>query len=165
VANELDKLALYTDGGDITVVEVNRVCAGERISTEFDFGDAVLDGDLGKALEALSRLKRDGANLLGLLALLSSNYRRAATIIDLLEERATPEEIGKAMGRAGQFPNIRDQAIRRARNLGPGGLREAYECLVHYERTFKQGEIDEEVGFDVLVMRLAGIARPAARMR
>ena len=44
------------------------------------------------------------------------------------------------MGGAGRFPNLRDQAIRRARNLGPQGLREAYECLVHYERTFKQAK-------------------------
>ena len=163
VANELDKLALYAPGEEITVVEVNRVCAGERVSTEFEFVDAVMDGDLGKALEAIVRLKRDGSNLQGMLALLLTGYRRSATILDLLDENASPEEIGKAMGAAGRWPNLRDNAIRRARALGHANLKESYEAIVHFERTFKQGEVDEEVGFDILVMRLAALTAAARR--
>jgi DNA polymerase III delta subunit len=158
VANELDKLALYSNGADVTVVEVNRVCAGERVSTGFEFVDAVMDGDLSKALEALVRLKRDGENLQGLMGLLLNGYRRSATIIDLLDEKAAPEEIGKAMGRAGAFPKLRDAAIARARGLGHAGLKSAYEALVESERSFKQGEVDEEVAFEILVMRLASLA-------
>jgi DNA polymerase III delta subunit len=161
IASELDKLALYAAGDDTTVVEVNRVCAGARVSDEFKFSDAVMDGQLGNALESLARLKRDGSNLQGLLGLLQTGYRRSANIIDLLEDRATPEEIGKSMGPAGRWPNLRDKAIRRARGLGRDGLRDAYGALVHYERTFKQGEIDEEVGFEVLIARLCALAAPA----
>jgi DNA polymerase III subunit delta len=165
VANELDKLALYAPGQEVSVVEVNRVCAGERVSTEFEFVDAVMDGDLGKALEAIVRLKRDGANLQGMLALLLTGYRRTATILDLLDQNAHAEDIGKAMGAAGKWPNLRDNAIRRARALGQANLHEAYEAIVHFERTFKQGEVDEEVGFDILVMRLASLTGSLARRR
>lgn len=164
IASELDKLALYSAGDDVSVVEVNRVCAGERVSDQFKLSDAVMDGQLGNALESLARLKRDGENLQGLLGILQSGYRRSANIIDMLEDRATPEEIGKAMGPPGRWPNLRDNAIRRARRLGRDGLRQAYEAMVHYERTFKQGEIDEEVGFEVLIARLCGLgARAGSR--
>jgi len=165
VANELEKLALYAPGEDISVVEVNRVCAGERVNTEFEFVDFVMDGDLARALEAMTRLKRDGANLQGMLALLLGGYRRSATILDLLEENASPDEIGKAIGPAGRWPNLRDNAIRRARAIGQPGLKEAYEAIVHFERTFKQGEIDEEVGFELLVMRLASLTGAFSRRR
>jgi DNA polymerase III subunit delta len=157
VANELDKLALYTNGGDVSVVEVNRVCAGDRIATGFDLVDAVMDGDLGKSLEYIARLKRDGENLHALIASLFTAYRRAANILDLLDDNATPEEIGKWMGPPGKWPNLRDAAIRRARRLGHTGLKAAYEALVEADRTDKLGEVDNEVGFDILIMRLTAL--------
>ena len=158
VANELEKLALYSNGADVTVVEVNRVCAGERVSTGFDLVDAVMDGELAKALEALVRLKRDGENLQALMGLLLNGYRRSATIIDLLDERATSEEIGKAMGKPGSFPKLRDAAIARARGLGHAGLKSAYDALVESDRSFKQGEVDEDLAFEILLMRLSSLA-------
>jgi DNA polymerase III delta subunit len=157
VANELDKLALYSNGNDVSVVEVNRVCAGERIATGFEFVDAVMDGDLGKSLEDISRLKRDGETLHAILASLFNGYRRAASILDLLDARATPEKIGKSMGPAGKWPNLRDAAIRRARNLGHDGLKAAYQAMVEADRTDKLGEVDNEVGFDILIMRLTAL--------
>lgn len=157
VANELDKLALYSNGAEVSVVEVNRVCAGERIATGFEFVDAVMDGDLGKSLEYISRLKRDGENLHAMLGSLLTGYRRAAGILDMMDARATPEEIGKSMGPAGKWPNLRDAAIRRARNLGHAGLKSAYEAIVEADRTDKLGEVDNEVAFDILIMRLTAL--------
>lgn len=163
VANELDKLALYTQGGDVTVVEVSRVCAGERVNTEFEFADFVMDGKLSEALEALTRLKRDGASNQALLSLLFTSYRRAATILDLIDDKAPPEEIGKAMGPAGRWPNLRDKAIRRARGLGHHGLKLAYEALVESDRTNKLGEVEEELALEIVVMRLAALSGTTSR--
>ncbi len=117
-----------------------------------------MDGQLGNALESLARLKRDGENLQGLLGLLQTGYRRSATIIDMLEDRATPEEIGKSMAAPDASRHLRDRpspAWARARRA-PRGVRRVGALRAH---PFKQGEIDEEVGFEVLIARLCARSR------
>jgi DNA polymerase-3 subunit delta len=163
IANELDKLALYSMGADVTVAEVNRVCAGGRQANRFTFVDAVQDGNLGVALEMLERLRRDGEADAGLLASLFEGYRRSATILELIEQGANDDEIGKSMGRAGSFRNLRDQAKLRARRVGAGRLRAAYEAMVAADRTHKMGEVDEDVALEILLARLAGMATAGAR--
>ncbi len=158
LANELDKLSLYAMGGDVTVAEVNRVCAGGRETSRFAFADAIMDCKLRDALDALMILRRDGESMQGLLSVLADGYRRAATILDLLDAGATPEEIGRHMGPAGKWPNLRDNAIRRARGLGHDGLYAAYEALVGADRTHKLGEVDEEVSFEILIAKLCSFS-------
>ena len=167
LANELDKLSLYAMGKDVTVAEVNRVCAGDRESNRFNFSDAVADGKLREALDALALLRRDGETSQGMLSLLVDNCRRSATILDLLDSGASPEEIGRSMGRAGTFQGLRDQAIRRARALGHHGVHAAYEALVEADRTNKLGEVDDEVAFEILIAKLCALSGSglAARRR
>jgi len=167
LANELDKLSLYAMGKDVTVAEVNRVCAGDRESNRFNFADAVMDGRLRDALDLLGRLRSHGETSQGLLSLLLDGYRRAATILDLLDEGASPEEIGRNIGPAGKWANLRDQAIRRARGLGHSGLHAAYEALVEADRTSKMGDVDDEVAAEILVAKLCSLSGSgmAARRR
>lgn len=165
IGNELDKLALYTGGGDVSVVEVNRVCSGERDATSFNFRDAVLDGNLALASEYRDRLLEAGLDHSGLLWMLSEAYRGVARIVDAVEDGANPEEIGRLLGNAGKFPRLRDDAIRRARAIGSAGLKRSYESLLEAERTHKLGEVDEAVAFDILLARLCEISRPAPRRR
>lgn len=160
IVNELDKLAVFTMGRDANVDEVFAVCAGERESNRFTFTDAVMDGDLRKALQSLEALRRDGESAQALLGLLITGYRTSATVIDLLAEGASPEDIGKAIRRP--WPNLRDRAIRRAKALGPDGLKRAYEALVAADRTNKAGEVDEDLAMEILVEQLATLARAGA---
>lgn len=164
VANELDKLALYSMGREVTVETVALVCAGEREANRFTFVDSVMDGDHARALATLELLRRDGTSSQELLATLLTGYRQAATIVDLLEGGATPEEIGKAIGRP--WPNLRDRAIARARRLGPHGLKAAFTAIVDADRTNKLGEVDDDLAIEILVARLASLSpvrQPAAR--
>lgn len=161
IANELDKLALWAKGTPVGVAEVNRICAGERETTTFAFVDSVQDGNLSLAMERLVWLLRDGAEYQGLLASLLTGYRRSASILDLLDDRAPDDEIGRALGAAGAFPRLRDEAIRRARKLGHDGLRRAYADIVEAERAFKSGEQKEEVAFELMLFRLTGLLAAA----
>ncbi|MBI5949399.1 MAG: hypothetical protein HY875_14770 [Chloroflexi bacterium] len=160
IANELDKLSLYTMGAEVTVDVVAEVCAGDREANNFDFVDGVMDGDLKKAFAALEMLRRDGATEQELLGQLISAYRTMGQVIDLLEDGAPPEQIGFAIKRP--WPNLRDRAIARARRLGPAGLRKAYEAMIEADRTNKMGEVDEDLTTEVLIARLWQIA-PARR--
>ncbi len=164
LANELDKLALFTMGREATVDDVDLLCGGERERTNFQFIDAVMDGEMAKAFSALEHLYIAAhGSTQGLLGLLASSYRLLATIVDLLEDGASPEEIGVAIKRP--WPNLRDRAIARARRLGPAGLRAAYTAIVEADRTTKLGEVDEKLAMEILVHRLTALAAPARSIR
>ena len=165
IANELDKLALYTMGRDVTMDDVFEVSAGAREFDTFAFTDAVMEGRLEKALNVMSRLRDEGTEHAALLAILLGAYRRLAPVVDLLEQGASAEQIGATMGKAGSFPNLRDRAINRARGLGTAGLRRAYEVMVEADRKHKLGEMDEDLSLEVVVMRLAALAPQGAAAR
>jgi len=160
IANELDKLALFTRGREATVDDVGVICAGDREARLFDFSDAVMDGNLRKALHLLGELQQSGQSDQALMAFLLGRFRALATVVDLVESGATTEEIGAAMGNPGKWANIRDAAIRRARRLTGDGLRATWAAFVEADRTFKLGEVDDDLALELLVTRLCRMAAP-----
>ncbi|MBI2766197.1 MAG: hypothetical protein HYX53_09830 [Chloroflexi bacterium] len=154
--NELDKLALYSMGRDVTIDDVYEICSGNREFSNFQFTDSIMDGKLLDALAALEFLRADGASTPGLLATLIGAYRRLALVIELVEQGVPNEEVGKALGM--RFPGLRDAAIRRARSLGSQRLKDAYAALVEADRRPKLGEIDEYLALEVVVVKLASEA-------
>lgn len=159
VASELDKLALYTMGRDATTDDVYEVCAGERLVTQFNFVDAVMDGELLQALDNLAVLRANGADQQAMLSLLASAYRRLALLQDLLEQGMRPDEAGQKLRQGLQFPGLREAALRRMRAHGAAGIRRAYEVIVEADRHTKLGEVDADLALDTAVYRLALLAR------
>lgn len=160
LSNELQKLALYTLGREATVDDVDALCGGARESKVWDFIDGVMDGDTAKALTALEFLRSRGESTQGLFAQLAASLRTSATVLDLLDDGASEEEIGQAIRRP--WPGLRRQAIARARRLGAGGVRAAYEALVEADRSTKLGNVDEDLAVEILVSRLASLAAAPA---
>ncbi len=157
IANELKKLALYAVGRDVTVDDVDLLCAGERTHTVFEFTDAVMDGDALKAFSALEYLSTHGNEQGGLIFRLTSSYRQAAIAGEMAAAGASPEDIGKAIGARHSFP--RDKAIRWGRKLGKAGITAAFEAIVETDYETKRGNIKDEAGMHVLINRLCTIGR------
>lgn len=154
IVNELQKLALYSMGREVTVDDVDEVCAGQRDFTRWSFQDWVLDGQLALSLNALDYFVRGNENLQGILGILMSGYRKMALILDLLDDRASETAIASAINRKWGVQND----IRRARNHGRPGLKAAYEAMVAADRATKSGETPEELAMSVLITRLCAIA-------
>ncbi|MCC6388034.1 MAG: hypothetical protein IT302_11710 [Dehalococcoidia bacterium] len=161
IANELDKLALYTMGRDATIDDVYELCSGQREFTAFALTDAVMDGRLLDALSVLEALRSQGESTPSLLALLMAAYRRLGPVIDLREQGVSPDEIGKATGL--KWQGLRDAAIRRADGLGQAGLAAAFAALVEADRRQKLGEIDDDLALEVAIGKLASAAAAAAK--
>lgn len=161
LARELEKLALYTMGRQATVDDIDLLCGGERETTIWELVDGVLDGETSKALQALRFLLSRGESVSSLLAQLAAAYRPLATVLDLLEDGKSAEEIGKAIRRP--WPRLRDAAIRRAQRLGREGVQNAYEILVAADRGTKLGEVRDELALEVAVTRLLALAPRAGR--
>jgi DNA polymerase-3 subunit delta len=157
IANELDKLALYTMGREVTVDDVYEVCAGAREFDTFAFTDAVMDGKLEVALHVMHRLRAGGLEDAGLLAILLGAYRRLAPVVDLAEQGASPEQIGAAMGSAGRFPNLATAPSARPR-APLGRPPAAYEIMVAPTAGISSAR-STKTGARIVVMNLAAGSR------
>lgn len=162
IANELDKLALYTrdSGCEVTVADVNRVSHGDREAKSWDLTDAVINCQLGAALSTLEILKESGENLQGLLGLITSRFRTLAPVVDLVAAGVPPPAMAEELKRQNNWQLERD--VRAAKRLGPAGLKRAYQYLVEADRTNKLGEVAEEVALDLLLIKLCSLAEPVA---
>jgi DNA polymerase III delta subunit len=81
-------------------------------------------------------------------------------VAELMEEGAPEEEVGRVMGKAGTYQNLRKAGMSRARRLGTEGSRQALAAIAEADYRGKKGEIDNEIALEVLVMKLARM--PAA---
>jgi len=158
LANELDKLALYTGGREATVDDIALVCAGDRAFSTFAIADAAMDGDLRHALAAYESLMAIGtASSQGILATVVGAYRRMATLVELLDRGAPESELAAATP-VGRFPSLFAAAVGRARRHGREGLLAAYEVIVGADRRIKAGEIKDEVALPLMLAQLCAIA-------
>ncbi|GBD23723.1 hypothetical protein HRbin29_01393 [bacterium HR29] len=160
IVAELEKLALYAMGREVTVDDVDLLCGSGRAFTVWEFIDAVMDGDLSAAGRTLRALLRSGESEQGIFALLASGYRTLVTVLDLLDEGADEEAIGKAVNRP--YPRLRQAVIRRARELGREGVVACYEAIVEADRSLKLGEVDPDLALELLVIRLCSVRRQRA---
>ena len=156
--NELDKLAVYSMGHDVTVDDIYLLCTGARHANNFNLADAIMDGNLKRAIDTLKLLMDDNTERQMIIGALAGRYRALAPVIELVNEGAPADEIGKAMGRPGNFPRLRDDAIRRARRLGMPGLVAALSVIVELDRQNKSGEVDDELALELMVIRLARLS-------
>ncbi|MGE3075324.1 MAG: DNA polymerase III subunit delta [Dehalococcoidia bacterium] len=165
IANELDKLALYTRdaGGEVTVADVNRVSHGDRQLKSWDLTDALINCQLGPALYALQTLEDSGEALQGLLALIMARYRSLAPVVELAAEGLAAPAIAEQLKRPNNYPLQKDVAA--AKRYSPATIKIAYQYLVEADRTHKAGEVDEDVSLDLLVMKLCSLAPPYADRR
>jgi DNA polymerase-3 subunit delta len=161
IANELDKLALYTMGREATVDDVDLLCGGERERATFSFTDAVMDGDLKLAHAVLAHFWLTDVTPQMVIGSLIGAYRRLALVIDMVADGASAEEIGNATNQ--RWAGLRDKAIARARRLGPGGLKAAYAAIVAADRTTKLGEVKDDLAIEILVHKLSVLGRPSLR--
>jgi DNA polymerase III delta subunit len=163
IANELDKLALYSMGREVTVDDVYRLCSGEREVTQFNLLDAVQDGKAAEALHHLDRLMAADDVSQYVLTMLTTRFRQTAMAAEQMEKGAPEEEVGRAMGKAGRHPGLRQAGMRRARAYGTAGARAALAAIAETDYRGKKNEVRHEVGLEVLVMRLAGMAAAGSR--
>lgn len=163
IANELDKLALYTLGREATVDDVALICAGERDFTMFQLTDALQDGNIRLALKAYEVVDREGKEWQRIIATILTAYRQAIEVLELAQTGLDDTAIGQAIRL--NYPNLVRQRRLRAQRHGMEGLRQAYAAIVETDRRVKLGEIKPpELGMEVLIARLASIA-PAAPSR
>ena len=152
VDSELQKLAAYKQSGaKLTPEAVNELLAGAREDEVFKLTDNILPHPTAQAWTIARNLTRSGYQPTSIA------YRIARHLALVLEVRAKQdrgESLQNIQGNMSQHSFVIQKAYDAARSVQPDRLEAALRAIRDYEWEVKSGQVDAELGLEVLLSRL-----------
>jgi DNA polymerase-3 subunit delta len=152
IDSELNKLAAYkASGHKLTAEVITELLAGGREDEIFRLTDNLLPHPTPEALKIARGLSRGG------MQPTSVAWRMARHIALVMEVRARQdrgESLSVVKGEMAEHPFVVQKAFEAARDVDPEMLEAALRAIRDYEWEVKSGQIDPELGLDVLLTRL-----------
>ncbi len=152
IDSELSKLAAYkASGSKLTGEVITELLAGGREDEIFKLTDNLLPHPTAEALKIARGLSRGG------MQPTSVAYRLARHVALVMEVRARQdrgESLSDVKSRMAEHPFVVQKAFETARDADPEQLEAALRAIRDYEWEVKSGQIDPELGLDVLLTRL-----------
>jgi len=163
---ELLKLATAVGPGEeVTMSLAERLAVGGRARTAWEMLDQAMAGRVDVSLSHLDRLLVDGENPIAILAQISSNLRRLAASLALLEHaKASGRRLSvrDAMSQAGVRHFVLEKSERQLRQLGRSRASQLYRWLLEADLDLKgQSQLPGRAVLERLLVRL-GKRLPAA---
>ena len=152
IDSELSKLEAYkASGAKLTPEAITQLLAGAREDEIFKLTDNLLPRPSAQALTIARGLVRGG------MQPTSVAYRMARHVALVLEVRARQdrgESLQEAQDEMAEHRFVVQKAYDAARDVAPERLEAALRAIRDYEWEVKSGQIDAELGLDVLLARL-----------
>jgi len=152
IDSELQKLAAYkASGWKLTPEVVGELLAGAREDEIFKLTDNLLPRPTAQAWAVARSLARSG------IQPTSIAYRMARHLALVLEVRARQDRGDSLSSIQADLPEhafVVQKAFDAARDVEPDKLEAALRAIRDYEFEVKSGQIDAELGLDVLLTRL-----------
>ncbi|HKW73583.1 MAG TPA: DNA polymerase III subunit delta [Candidatus Dormibacteraeota bacterium] len=152
IDSELAKLAAYkASGATLTPEVIGQLLAGGREDEIFRLTDNLLPHPTPQALEIARNLTRGG------LYPTSVAYRMARHIALVLEIKAKQERgesLQQVQNEVAEHRFVVQKAYDAAMQADPNQLEQALRQIRDYEWEVKSGQVDAELGLDVLLTRL-----------
>ncbi len=149
MANEVDKLVLYTAGRRIEETDVKAVVSYAREESVFTLVDAVLEFRGSLAQETLQQLLRAGAEPVYLLTMIARQARIILLVREMRARGLSRNEIQTRLGLNSDF--LVRKAWEQSERYSLARLRELYHRLLETDVAIKTGRLDGEVALDILV--------------
>jgi DNA polymerase-3 subunit delta len=142
LAGEVEKLATWAGGAEVTEVDVEALVAPRAESPPWELTDAWGARDVGGVLRAAERmLDRTGdpvsRTIPRLVGSLTNHVRRARTARRLDEQGMSPQEAAPILGMRHQFPA--QKLFAQVRNFSGGELDDALIRLAELDHALKGG--------------------------
>lgn len=152
-----------TFGAGVITAQKLEPFLGERGDVKpWDLTDAIDAGNAAKALVVVRRMMNAGErHPLQIMVQLHSHFTRLAKL-----DGPSVQGIGDAERLTGAKGFQAEKALRAYRNLGPSGLRRAFDLLATADLDLRgHTGLEDDVVMDVLVARLAKLMAPTGRRR
>jgi DNA polymerase III subunit delta len=152
IDSELAKLAAYkASGAKLTNEAITELLAGAREDEIFKLTDNLLPQPSAQAMQIARGLTRNG------MQPTSVAYRMARHIALVLQVRAKQdrgESLQQVQDGMAEHRFVIQKAYETARESNPDRLESALKAIRDYEFEVKSGQIDADLGLDVLLTRL-----------
>jgi DNA polymerase III subunit delta len=157
MANEVDKLILFTGDRSIEEADVKAVVSSAQEAGVFSMVDAIIEQRIGPAQELLQQLFRQGMAPAQILVMLS---RQVRIIYQVKEMRTNGKPRGEMMGKLGLNSEfVLRKAWDQAERYSPARINEVYHQLLEADIAIKTGKLDGELALDILI---AEMGRPSS---
>lgn len=152
IEKELEKLALFIGPGG----EITREIALDNIATSLthnalELVDAVLKKDLHKAIVIYKELEMMKEEPIGLIALLSYQFRIIYQV-KILQDKGLPNQSIQGVVKA--HPYVIKLASERARRFNYSQLTNIINELTFADTAIKRGKMDKAIAFELLLFKL-----------
>ncbi len=152
MANEINKLVLFTAGRRIEEEDVKAVVSHSQQATVFTMIDAILNFRAGVAEQALQQLLQRGAHPAYFLVMLSRQVRILVRARELRSQGRPEVEIRNRLGLTSEFA-LR-KTLEQADRYSFGRLKDIYHKLLETDLAIKTGKYDGELALNLLIAEL-----------
>jgi DNA polymerase-3 subunit delta len=152
MANEIDKLLLFTGGRQIQEEDVKAVVSSAQDASVFNMVDAILELRVSTAQQLLQQLFRQGMAPAQVLVMLSRQVRIIFQVKEMREQGRSRGEIQSKLGLKQDF--VLRKAWEQADRYSPARIRDVYHKLLDADIAIKTGKMEGELALDVLVAEL-----------
>ena len=152
MANEIDKLILFTAGRHIEEEDVKAVVSYAQEANVFAMVDAILEFKAGVAEHSLQQLLQRGASLAYLLTMILRQVEMLVLAKELRKQGKSKTEIQNRLGLTSEFA-LR-KTLEQADRYSWGRIRDIYRKLLEADLAIKTGRYDGELALDILITEL-----------
>jgi len=152
MANEIDKLLLFSGGRQIEEADVKAVVSNAQEASIFNMVDAILELRVGAAQELLQQLFRQGMAPAQILVMLSRQARIIFQVKEMRKQGRSRSEIQSKLGLNSDF--VLRKAWEQADKYSPARIRDVYHKLLETDIAIKTGKMEGELALDVLIAEL-----------
>jgi DNA polymerase-3 subunit delta len=149
--NEIQKLVLYTRGGQVTEDDVRQVVSSAQETNIFTLVDAVVEGRAGVAQRMLHRLLQEGMPPGQILAMITRQFRLIAQTMDL-STGLSRKQIQDRLGLTG-YPL--DKTLRQSELYDLEHIKRTYARLLETDLAIKTGKYNDQLALELLLAELS----------
>jgi DNA polymerase III subunit delta len=152
IDSELTKLAAYkASGAALTPEAVTELIAGGREDEIFKLTDNLLPRPGAAALEIARNLTRSGLQPTSVAYRMARHY---ALVLEVKARQERGESLQQVQEDMSEHRFVIQKAFDAAQQANPDRLEDALKLIRDYEWEVKSGQVDAELGLDVLLTRL-----------
>lgn len=149
LANEIEKLCLYSRGRRIEEADVRLMTNYAREANVFNMTDAIVEKRTKVALQFLHQLLAEGMMPPYLLVMLTRQLRLMIQARELSTQRLSPAQKQEQLGLSPKYPI--DRLLRQSARYPMPRLIEIYQKLLEADIAIKSGRLGDRVALDLLV--------------
>jgi DNA polymerase-3 subunit delta len=158
MANEIDKLVLYTGGRAIEEPDVKAVVSSVQEASIFDMVDAIIESRVAVAQQLLQRLFQQGMSPAQVLVMLARQVRIIFQVKEMRSGGRSRADIKSRLGLTSDF--VITKAWEQADKYSPSRLKEVYHKILDADIAVKTGKYDSpELALDVLLAEMGVIQK------